>query len=113
MNAESAQSTAEAITAIQKQGQETLDVLKEYTIHNNVKHDKTNVRIVELYERQSAIEEAVKANTSITDFWRTVKKYATYVLIGALTVYGGYLVNHYIIKAPPTDLIKLLENRHP
>lgn len=101
MNAESNQATSKAIEAIQSQGQQTLDVLKEYTIHNNVKHDETNKRIIKLFEKQKTLEEAVEANSKITEFWKSVKKYAAFVLIGGLTVYGGYLVNHYVIKVDP------------
>ena len=105
MNAESNQATSKAIEAIQSQGQQTLDVLKEYTIHNNVKHDETNKRIIKLFEKQKTLEEAVEANSKITDFWQTVKKYAAYVLIGGLTFYGGYLVKHYIIDEASDPLV--------
>ena len=105
MNAESNQSTAKAIEAIQMQGQETLEVLKELIIHNSVKHDNTNERLIKLFEKLKTLEEAVEANSKITEFWQTVKKYAAYVLIGGLTVYGGYLVKHYIIDETPTPLV--------
>ena len=105
MNAESNQATSKAIEAIQTQGQQTLDVLKEYTIHNNVKHDNTNARLIKLFEKQKTLEEAVDANSKITEFWQTVKKYAAFVLIGGLTVYGGYLAKYYIIDEAPAPLV--------
>ena len=82
-----------------------LEVLKELIIHNSVKHDNTNERLIKLFEKLKTLEEAVEANSKITEFWQTVKKYAAYVLIGGLTVYGGNLAKHYIIDETPTPSV--------
>jgi len=105
MTTESSQATAKAIEAIQIQGQETLEVLKELIIHNSLKHDNTNERLIKLFEKQKTLEEAVEANSKITEFWQVVKKYAAYVLIGGLTVYGAHLVKHYIIDETPAPMV--------
>jgi len=96
MNAESNRTTAKAVTAIQKQGQETLNVLKEYTIHNNHKHDETNKRVTHQGEEITVLKEVVAANEKITSFWNTVFKYLKYIVIGGLTVFGGILVKGWL-----------------
>ena len=82
--------TSEAIQAIQKQGQETLDVLKEYTIHNNVKHDESNKRITNLAVELQSLSEAVMANSKVTSFAMTIKKGLVIFIIAAITASGGY-----------------------
>lgn len=96
MNAESNRATSKAVTAIQKQGQETLDVLKEYTIHNNHKHDETNKRVTHQGQEINVLKEVVAANEKITSFWNTIFKYSKYIVIGGLTVYGGILVKGWL-----------------
>lgn len=105
MNAESNKVTSDAVAKIQIQGQETLDVLREYTIHNNHKHDETNKRIVDLAKKQSEIKEAVDANTKISSFWYTVKKYALYFVVAALTAFGGLWANDYWKKTHPIEVV--------
>ncbi len=96
MNAESNEVTSKAVAAIQKQGQETLDVLKEYTIHNNHKHDETNKRVTHQGQEINALKEVVAANDKITSFWNTIFKYVKYIVVGGLTVYGGMLVKGWL-----------------
>lgn len=98
MTAESSGAISKAVTAIQKQGQETLDVLKEYTIHNNHKHDETNKRIIDLAKRQDKTDEAVKANSEVTRAAKYLKWAIGIVLAGALTAYGSSLYNNISIK---------------
>jgi len=99
MSAESNQQTSRAITAIQEQGQETLAVLKEYTIHNNHKHDETKAEQVKQAIKIRNLTEAVKANTNVSKFWRTVQKYGKYIVIGGLTVLGGLIATQYYNSA--------------
>lgn len=82
--------TSKAIQAIQRQGQQTLDLLKELVINNNHKHDDTAKEIKEIKIDIVNLKEKAKAGSNIDKFWLTIGKYLIYVLIGALTVIGGY-----------------------
>lgn len=95
MNSETNDRISNAITAIQEQGQETLNVLKEYVIHNNHKHDTTNDRIISLALEMKDLREAVVANAKITQFWSFVGRYIKYIAIGTLTAIGGLIIAGY------------------
>lgn len=88
MNAQSNRTTAEAVTAIQKQGQETLNVLKEYTIHNNHKHDETNKRVTHQGGEITILKEAVAANSKLTSIANKIIWGGGIVLAGALGTFG-------------------------
>jgi len=96
MNSETNKTTSKAILAIQKQGQETLDVLKEYTIHNNHKHDETNKRIIDLATKQEKLSEAVAANSRVTSFAKKIEKGVLVVVLSALAVIGSYYGNKLV-----------------
>lgn len=97
MSAEANEKTAKAIESIAeshkesiKESRETNQILKEYIIHNNHKHDETNKRITSLAKKLNKVEEVVKANAKVTSWANTMKKGVIILVAGALTAVGGY-----------------------
>lgn len=97
MSAESNEKTSKAIESIAeshkeaiKESRETNQILKEYIIHNNHKHDETNKRITALAKKFNKIEEVVKANADVVSWGKTIKKGVIILIAGALTAMGGY-----------------------
>ena len=72
--------------------------MKEYTIHNNHRHDKTNDRITALAKDLGEVKEVVRAGAEVTRFWSTVGKYGKYSLIGGLTALGAYFGKEWFIQ---------------
>ena len=79
--------------------------MKEYTIHNNHKHDETNKRVTHQGEEITALKEAVKANTKISSFWYTVRKYSLYFIAAAIAAFGGLWANHYWVETHKPEIV--------
>lgn len=88
--------TSKAIVAIQEQGRETLDVLKELIIINNHKHDDTAEEIKIIKTDIVGLKEKADAGSSIDNFWLTIKKGLIFIVLGALAAVGGYYGNKLV-----------------
>ena len=82
---EAAKQTATAITN-----------LTEYTIRHDSEHQEVNRRLTDQGETLHTVKEAVLAQQSVADFWKTVGKYGKYSLIGGLTLVGAYLTKLWL-----------------
>lgn len=87
--------TAEAMTSIAKsteesakESRESNQILREYIITNNHKHDETGNRITSLAKKMSRIEDAVKANSKVTNFAMTIKKGIVIIVVSVLGAVG-------------------------
>lgn len=107
MTAESNKKTSAAVESIArshkeaiKESRETNQILREYIIHNNNKHDKTDERLTVQSNKIEALSHAVEANSNVTAFAKAVKKGLIIVLVGALTSIGGYYGLQAINKTP-------------
>lgn len=93
MTAESMRSIAKSTKEAAIQSQESNQILREYIIHNNNKHDSTNKRMDALSKEQTTIKEAVIANSESSKTMKIIKWGAIIVLAGGLTAWGAHLYN--------------------
>lgn len=91
------ETTSKAVLAIQKQGQETLNVLNELVIVHSHHNQETNKRIIDTNKRidkvvitQGKQQEAISANSSLTDIYVIGKKGFIVFLLAAVAAVGGY-----------------------
>lgn len=97
MSAEANEKTSKAIESIAeshkesiKENRETNQILREYIIHNNQRHDETNKRLTAQGKEMAELKELVKANSKVTAFALSAKKGIALIIAGALTAAGGY-----------------------
>ncbi len=97
MSAEAGRKTSEAIESIAeshkeaiKESRETNQILREYIIHNNNKHDKTSEEVIAIEKKINDIEEAMKASAQVVSWGQAVKKGVAVLSVAALTAAGGY-----------------------
>lgn len=97
MSAEANEKTSRAIESIAeshkesiKESRETNQILKEYIIHNNHKHDEANKRTTALAKELNKVKEVFKANADVVSWGKHIKKGVIILIVGALTAVGGY-----------------------
>lgn len=98
MTAEAIQTIAKSSKESAKESRESNQILREYIITNNQKHDDTSKRITNIAKEMHIIKEAVDASSKVTSFWSTVHKYTKYIIIGGLTALGAITANYYWSK---------------
>ena len=96
-----------SIAASQKGTNECLDKLtqsiveiKEYIIHNDYRHDKTESEIKGIQKDITSMLELMAQRKSMWDAFRTGRIAAGVIITGALATAGGALYN-YIVKPQP------------
>jgi len=94
--------TAEAMATIAKSTQETAkesresnQILREYIITNNHKHDAADKRMTAQAKEMGKIKAAVEANSRVTSFALLIKKAGVVVGLGALTALGAIMTKNY------------------
>lgn len=97
MTAEAMKSIAESNKESLTESRETNQILREYIIHNNHKHDDTNKRITSLAKEQNKLKIAVEANSKVTSFAITIKKGALIIAGGGLTAIGAIIATSYMV----------------
>lgn len=102
-------SIAESTKESAKESRESNQILREYIIHNNNKHDETKKQVTHQGVEITSLKEAVAANKKITSFWLTIWKYVKYIIIGGLTAYGVYLADGMVEKPDNKTVIESVE----
>jgi len=93
MTAESMASIAESTKESAKESRESNQILREYIITNNNKHEKTDEEITEIKVEQKLIKEAVEANSRLTSIANKIIWGGGIVLAGALGTFGKDFAN--------------------
>jgi phosphohistidine swiveling domain-containing protein len=108
--------TMESISESQKhladESRKTNEYLKQYTIHNNHRHEKNEDQILlvnktleDFHKQFDKIEEAVTANARVAAAARNIKWAAVVVLTGALSSVGSVKMKEFLdtraVNPPP------------
>ena len=92
MTAESMSLIAASTKESAKESREINQILREYIITNNNKHEKTSGHIIEIKEDQKLIKEVVDANSRVTSIANKIIWGVGIVLAGALGAFGKDMV---------------------
>ena len=83
-------SIAESTKESAKESRESNQILREYIIHNNNKHDQASKEIQEIKTDIKTLKGIAKANSKVTDIYKTLKKGLVVFVVAAITAFGGY-----------------------
>lgn len=94
MTAESMASIAESTKESAKESRESNQILREYIITNNNKHEKTSDQIVDIKQQLKKVKEVVEANSKVTQVAKWIKWVLGAVSLGFLTALGVALFKY-------------------
>lgn len=88
LTAESMVLIAESTKESAKESRENNQILREYIITNNNKHETTSKQIVEVKDEQKLMKEAISANSKVTSITSKLIWGGGIILAGALGTFG-------------------------
>lgn len=83
-------SIAESTKESAKESRESNQILREYIITNNNKHDQASQERQEMKSDIKKLKGFVKANSKVTDIYKTLKKGLIIFVSAAIVAWGGY-----------------------
>lgn len=83
-------SIAESTKESAKESRESNKILREYIIHNNHKHDQATQERQEMKSDIKILKGIARANSKVTNIYKTGKKGFIIFIVAAITACGGY-----------------------